>query len=316
MLTVVRNRSRRLGQQVGRCLFTACVVILATIVIPAQSPAKSTDDNRVPPGFQTLHYGSKPLQFGRLRLPGSQGKVPVVVIVHGGCWADHLPGKHPPPDLSLMEPLSAALTSGGVATWNIEYRRAGSPGGGWPNTYLDLSHAVDYLRAVAIRDRLDLSRVFVVGHSSGGQLALWLGARPKLPANSAIHTSDPLPIQEIIDIDGPPDLVSAQPVETQYCPMPAVTQFLQGTPSEQPTRYRDGSAGANLPLHIPQLIISGGLLHHVGTLDTDYKAVAEAKGDSVSIVPVDGGHFELVDPSSEAGKKVLSVIVKTATGKN
>ncbi len=316
MLPAKKNRSRQLQQQVGRCLFTAYVVILTAIGAAAQLPAESTDDNPVSPGFQTLHYGSGPLQFGRLRLPASQGKVPVVVIVHGGCWADHLPGKHPPPDLSLMEPLSAALASSGVATWNIEYRRAGSPGGGWPTTYRDLSHAVDYLRAVAIKERLDLSKVFVVGHSSGGQLALWLGARPKLPANSAIHTSDPLPIKEIIDIDGPPDLVAAQPVETQYCPMPAVTQFMQGTPSEQPTRYRDGSAGANLPLHIAQLIIRGGLLHHVGTLDSDYKAAAEAKGDSVSIVPVDGGHFELVDPSSEAGKKVLAVILKTVNGKN
>jgi acetyl esterase/lipase len=316
MVKAEKNQRRRVEQQIVRCLLTACTVTMATVVAAAQLPARIVDATPVPEGFETLHYGSDPLQYGRLRLPGSQGRVPVVVIVHGGCWADHLPGKHPPPDLSLMEPLSVALTNGGVATWNIEYRRAGSPGGGWPNTYLDLSHAVDYLRAVAVRDRLDLSRVFVVGHSSGGQLALWLGARAKLPANSAVHTSDPLAIQEIIDIDGPPDLVSAQPVETQYCPMPAVTQFMQGTPAEQPTRYRDGSAGAYLPLHIPQLIISGGLLHHVGTLDTDYKAAAEAKGDSVSIVPVDGGHFELVDPSSEAGKKVLFVILKTVNAKN
>ena len=314
METDQRNRSR--GEKLARRFLAVCTTILTATVAAAQSPPTVGPSTSALAGVQTLHYGSAPLQFGRLRLPKSENKVPVVVIVHGGCWADHLPGKHPPPDFSLMEPLASALTSGGVATWNIEYRRAGSLGGGWPNTYLDLSEAVDYLRTIAAEDRLDLSRLFVVGHSSGGQLALWLGARPRLPGNSAVHTSDPLAIHEIIDVDGPPDLTSAQPLETQYCPMPAVTEFMQGTPSQQPARYRDGSVQAYLPLHIPQLIIRGGLLHHVGTLDTDYKAIAEAKGDSVTIVPVDGGHFELVDPSSESGKEVLSVILKAVNGRN
>ena len=94
---------------------------------------------------QTLYYDPEPLQFGKLRLPNSPSQAPVVIVVHGGFFADHLPGNHPPPDYSLMKPLSVALTRGGVATWNIEYRRAGGHGGGWPNTFLDLAKAVDYL---------------------------------------------------------------------------------------------------------------------------------------------------------------------------
>ncbi|WP_158615250.1 alpha/beta hydrolase [Acidipila sp. EB88] len=198
-----------------------------------------------------------------------------------------------------------------MATWNIEYRRAGSPGGGWPNTYLDLAKAVDYLRKIAAKDKLDLSRVFVVGHSSGGQLALWLGARPKLPSTSPLHTIGPLAIKEIIDIDGPPDLTAAQPLESDYCPMPAVTQFMEGTPADQPARYHDGSVQSFLPLNIPQIILSGGLLQHVGTLAVDYQTAARSKGDSVTIIPVDGGHFDLVDPSSKPGQAVVAEILRT-----
>lgn len=286
--------------------FFVCAVFAAGQSRPATlSPASSVADSG------TFHYGSDPLQFGKLRVPKVEGPIPVVIVVHGGCWADHLPGHHPPPDYSLMEPLSGALASGGVATWNIEYRRAGSPGGGWPNTYLDLAEAVDYLRVIAPKHHLDLSRVFVVGHSSGGQLALWLGARSKLPKTSPIRAGDPLKIREIIDVDGPPSLAAAQPLESQYCPIPAVTQFMDGTPADKPAHYHDGSVESFLPIDIPQIIISSGLLQHVGTLAIDYKNLAESKGDSVKIIPVDGGHFELIDPSSNSGKVVIDTILST-----
>jgi acetyl esterase/lipase len=267
---------------------------------------------------QTLHYGSDPLQFGELRLPKSTSPVPVVIIVHGGCWTDHFPGPqegHALPDASLTRPLASALADRGVATWNIEYRRAGSPGGGWPNTYLDLAAAVDYLRKIAPTYKLDLSSVTVIGHSSGGQLALWIGARSKLPGTSPLYTTDPLALKDIIDLDGPPELTTAQPVETQYCPIPAITQFLGGTPAEKPGRYRDGSAEAFLPLGIPQIIVTAALLQNVGTLAADYVATAKAKGDSVTLIPLESNHFAMLDPTTDPGKALIAIILAAANKK-
>lgn len=251
------------------------------------------------------------MQFGELRLPSSppSAKIPVILIVHGGCWADQLPGKHPAPDYALLEPLAAALTVDGIATWNIEYRRSGSPDGAWPATYVDLAAATDYLRKIAPTYNLDLSRVTVVGHSSGGQLALWLAARPKLPPTSDVYTKNPLPLEQVIDLDGPPELTAAQPLESKYCPIPAITQFVGGAPAQQPDRYRNGSAQAFLPLGIPQIIVTAGLLQHVGTLATDYKEAAEAKGDTVTLVPIDGNHFEIIDPSTPPGKAAIATIL-------
>ena len=40
-------------------------------------------------------YGADPLQFGELRLPKSKGPYAVVMMVHGGCWLDRLPGADP-----------------------------------------------------------------------------------------------------------------------------------------------------------------------------------------------------------------------------
>ena len=56
----------------------------------------------------------------------------------------------------------------GFATWNIEYRRLGQAGGGWPGTYLDVGTAVDLLRTLAPQHQLDLNHVIVMGHSAGG----------------------------------------------------------------------------------------------------------------------------------------------------
>ena len=80
-----------------------------------------------PPADVRLAYGSDPSQFGDLRLPKGKGPFPIAMNIHGGFWRakyDLLHGGH----------LCAALTGKGIATWNLEYRRVGNPGGGWPGT--------------------------------------------------------------------------------------------------------------------------------------------------------------------------------------
>jgi acetyl esterase/lipase len=292
-----------------------CLVL--PFVLPAATSAQSPMGLLklpVPAADQTLHYGADPLQFGELRLPKSKKPTPIVLLVHGGCWADHF--EHYDPRITsydLLKPLAAALTNSGATTWNIEYRRSGSPNGTWAATYLDIAAATDYLRKLAPANNLDLSRIIVVGHSSGGQLALWLAARSKLPKSSQIHTGNPLPLKQIIDLDGPPDLAAAQPLESNYCPIPAITQFMQGTPATQPQRYHDGSAQSFLPLGVPQTIAAAGLLESEPTLASSYKAAAEAKGDSVTILSLKGAsHFDPLDPSTPSGKTLLSAILTAA----
>jgi acetyl esterase/lipase len=143
-----------------------------------------------------------------------------------------------------------ALKAKGIATWNIEYRRLGQPGSGWPGTYLDVGN-VDYLRSIAVQRHLDLSRVIVVGHSAGGHLAMWAAARSRLPKSSLIYVSDPLPIRGVIDLAGAPDLEALIPTEQVGCRGPVVEQMLGGKPAEFPERYAQASAIKMLPLGVP-----------------------------------------------------------------
>ena len=68
----------------------------------------------------------------------------------------------------------------------MEYGRVGHDHGGWPGTFRDLGGALDHLAVLAGAHPIDLARVVVLGHSSGGHFGAWLAARPKLPAESDI----------------------------------------------------------------------------------------------------------------------------------
>lgn len=118
-------------------------------------------------------YGPDASQFGELYLPaGGDKPTPVVVVIHGGYW-------HAQYGLDLGAPLAADLAAHGVAAWNIEYRRIEN-GGRWPATFDDVATATDALVGPvqdAAHGRLDLAQVRAVGHSAGGQLAVWLAGR-------------------------------------------------------------------------------------------------------------------------------------------
>ena len=94
----------------------------------------------------------------------------MVVVIHGGSWTATY-GK------SVTKAISADLARRGHAAWNIEYRRLGrGQEGGWPATFDDVGAAIDHLAELA-DPRLDLDDVSLVGHSAGGQLALWAAAQ-------------------------------------------------------------------------------------------------------------------------------------------
>ena len=150
-----------------------------------------------------IRYGNDPLQFGDIRLPGSDppaGGHPVVIVLHGG-------GYSPNWNLDTMAPLAETLTIGtGVVTWNLEYRRPGQAGGGWPGTWLDIANGIDHLRALAERYHLNLDRVVTLGHSAGSTFAAWAAARGSIEAGNALFLPDPVVLRGTLLLAGILDL--------------------------------------------------------------------------------------------------------------
>jgi acetyl esterase/lipase len=188
------------------------------------------------------------------------------------------------------------LASRGFAVWNIEYRRLGAPGGGWPGTFQDVALAIDHLATMkADGIQLDLSRVTVVGHSAGGHLALW-AARNKSP-----ELWGPIRVQPTaaVGLAAVTDLVQAAMLNLGRG---AVTELLGGSATQYPDRYAASSPMQMLPLGIKQLIIHGTEDDALPIdLSRRYAAAAQAVGDSVQFVELpDAGHMDFLDPHSQA----------------
>jgi acetyl esterase/lipase len=246
----------------------------------------------------TISYGPSALQVADLRLPEGKGPFPVAVIIHGGCFMSSVDKR------GGIAAFAAALTAKGFATWNIEYRRVGDHGGGWPGTFQDIASAIDKLMDVAPRHELDLKRVSFVGHSAGAYFALWAASRSKLEAPWNKVKVRPVGVAAI---DGPGTLASFVGVDAQVCGRPVIVPLMGGTPTQRPKEYAIASPQDHLPLGLPQFLVQADL----GDIMQPYENAAKAKGDRVvTLVPPNANHFDVVTPSTPNGKAVVNFIAE------
>jgi len=238
---------------------------------------------------QRISYGNDPLQFGELRLPNGVGPHPVAILIHGGCWLSEF-------DITHLRKLAAAITETGVATWTLEYRRVGNPGGGWPGTFQDVARGADHLRVVAKSYPLDLDRVLAVGHSAGGHLALWLAARTKLTDREPFRAENPVLPGAVLGLAPAPDLAYLH--QGAVCGS-VIDKLLGGSPESQPDRYAMGSPMKLVPLGVPQILLLGQHDDNWAPVGRRYFDRAKAAGDDVRVVEApESGHFEMIDPDS------------------
>jgi acetyl esterase/lipase len=249
-----------------------------------------------------IAYGANPLQFGDLRLPPNvEGKIPVVVNIHGGFWRNRY-------NLEHAGHLCAALTAMGMATWNIEYRRIGDEGGAYPGTFLDVATAIDFLPQIAAQYKLDLARVVVMGHSAGGHLAAWVAGRKRIPQTSPLFDPNPLPIKAAISLAGVVDLHQCWEMKLSNN---VVEDLLGGSPETVPERYNEASPMALLPVATPLVLIHGTADENVPySLSEDYFQKAKELGDPVGLVTLpDAAHFEVIDPKSAEWEAVKTALI-------
>jgi len=245
-------------------------------------------------GPDTLAYGPDPGQEGDLWVPAGPGPHPVAVLFHGGFWYHAW-------ERDLMDGLAVDLARRGIAAWNVEYRRVGA-GGGWPATGDDAGRATEHLAALAPVYGLDLSRVTVLGHSAGAQLALWVAARGR---RASVHPALAVGLATI------GDLAAAR---AGAIGGGSVTRLITADGVVDPeVALADASPVARLPIGVPQLLahaVDDGVVPVSQT--TRYADAARAAGDDVTVLELEaGGHFDLIDPGTPAWAAVAAAIGET-----
>ena len=247
----------------------------------------------VRPG-RAVRWADHPGGVAELHLPRGAGPHPVVVLVHGGSWRDWF-------DRRVMRPLAHDLRRRGWAAWNVEYRRIGRSGGGWPTTFDDVAAAVDALADVDAP--LDLDRVVLLGHSAGGQLALWAAGRDGLPAGAPgegprVHPRAVVATAPVTDLERLGGLTA---------PGGLVNRLLGGGPAEVPERYALTSPIRRVPLRMPALLVHGAEDRTVSVGQSRrYAQAARAAGARVELVEPRAAHRDHVDPRSTAWAAVTS----------
>jgi acetyl esterase/lipase len=207
--------------------------------------------------------------------------------IHGGFWRAKYGLEH-------AGHLCAALTKTGIATWNVEYRRVGNAGGGWPGSFEDVASGFRFLPQIAKQYKLDVARVLVMGHSAGGQLALCLAAHE--PA-----------LTRVVSLAGVVDLKRAFELHLSN---DAVVEFLGGKPVEVAEHYQEADP-RQLSISKAREVLIYGTKDDVVPPDFSrkYVEVKRAKGENVKLVEIaNADHYDVIDPRSEAWKQIEGAV--------
>jgi acetyl esterase/lipase len=272
-------------------LAAATLAMMSAVVAPAAAPGEGDTMD-----VTRIEYGDAPQQFGDLWVPEPTpaGSLPVVVLVHGGFWRARYA-------LDLMDPLAADLVARGFAVWNVEYRRVGQDGGGYPGTLADVGQAVDRL-ADLTEQPLDVGRVAFVGHSAGGHLAFWAAGRDHLRAGQPGSSPALLP-GLVIGLGPVGDLVEAARLGAGDG---AVLDLMSGTPDELPAQYE----AAN-PAIGPGVVVAVVRGERDDVVLPEYSVPDSAT--RVTEIDVAGeDHFDLIDPASRSWAAAVDILLAFA----
>lgn len=230
------------------------------------------------PAQKRIRYGEEPSQFFDVFLPN--GKIlGAAMMIHGGFWRARY-------DLLHASHLCAALAATGIVVANLEYRRVGEVGGGWPGSYDDVLAGFDRASAELV------TSLVVLGHSAGGHLALRM-AVDRTPTG-------------VVALAPVADLQMAYQLNLSNG---AVAEFVGGSPQIELQRF-EAADPIRHPSTVKRLLLHGTKDDVVPmSLSESFVRARRTDPGQVRLVRIEGAdHFAPIDPESDAWKSVASSV--------
>jgi acetyl esterase/lipase len=246
-----------------------------------------------------VRYGDHADHLVDLHLPPKDpATAPLLVLLHGGFWRQEWDRRH-------TRPMAVALRDRGWVVATPEFRRTGGDGG-WPGTFDDVAAVRERLPTVladatgrTVQGHTGDDPVTLVGHSAGGQLAMWW----------ALTAPDPLTVRRVVALAPVADLARAY---ADALDGDAVAALLGGGPDTHPDRY--AAADPARVLRDRQRdragIVDDPPIRVLHGAEDDRVPVAHSRDlPGIDLVELpDVGHFELIDPLSAAWPRVLAAL--------
>ena len=231
-------------------------------------------------------FGDHPSQFFDLYMPADPRGT--IISIHGGYWR----AKY---GLDLNAPMAEHLASRGWLVANIEYRRVieetiNNTAGVWSEMSSDVLAAIDATPSAE-------GPTILLGHSAGGQLALWAAAQPSIDAQGVVALA---PVTDLFLADG---------LELSKH---ATRELFGATAAEKPDLYATASPLHLLPFDVPQLILHGQADEDVPVeMTVEYAETAQFLGNDMTFVSEPGvDHFDIIDPTHSIWRSITGWLNK------
>ena len=256
---------------------------MASLTLPAVAPPDDGPALREESGLVFGKGGDADLKLDLAMPADGDGPFPAVVCIHGGGWVGG--------DRTQMSQTIRALARRGYVAVSPDYRLA--PQANFPAPVEDCKAAVRWLRANAVKYKIDPNHIGAVGFASGGHLACMLGVTDKDDGleGTGGNADQSSRVQAVVSFFGPTDLAAkdwGKDVAARN-----LIPLLGGTAEDRPEAYRKASPLTYAGKTSAPLLLIHGAEDKMVPVDQSRKlyAMIAAAGGSATLIVVEGeGH--------------------------
>jgi dienelactone hydrolase len=253
----------------------------------------------------TITAGDGVKLAGTLTLPVSKPPFPAVVLVHGsGCIdRDETIGPN-----KIFAQIANSLSNAGYAVLRYDKRSCGKSGGTFAARDRLIADARDVLAFARAQPDIDPNRLYVLGHSEGGELAPSIAIADKHLAGIVLMAPPALPVERVLMQQLLRNVPAAQQAAARRRAQALFASIESGKVKTSDARWLRSTFGIDpitliVRVPCPILIVQGTKDIQVLAADTPrLVAAARAAHRNVTVVMLDGDDhlFIHLDPSEKS----------------